>query len=446
MPHSPGDQFESASGVQPARPSGRAAFVTADEAVWQIRSGNRVFLHGAAATPQVLLKALADRAMRLHDVEIVHLHANGPAPHVAPSMQGHLRHRALFIGDNTREAVNAGRADFVPIFLSDIPRLFTSGQLPLDAALIHVSSPDAHGFCSLGTSVDAAKAAVEAARVVIAQINPRMPRTFGDGFVRIDQIDFAVEVDEPLAAYETKPISDTERRIGEYVADLVEDGATLQLGIGGIPNAALAAMGGKHDLGVHTEMFSDGLLDLVDSGVVNGSAKTLHPGKIVTTFLMGSQRLYDWVDENPMVEMHPVDYTNDTAVIRRNVRMTAINSAIQVDITGQVCADSIGTRPYSGVGGQMDFMRGAALSQGGKAIIALPSTARGGTVSRIVSTLAEGAGVTTTRAHVQYVVTEHGVAYLHGKSLRERAQALITIGDPRFRDDLREWALGQHYL
>jgi 4-hydroxybutyrate CoA-transferase len=412
-------------------------FASAPEAVRHVRSGDRVFLHGAAATPQVLLGALTERAQELSGVELVHLHANGPAPHVAPEMAGHLRHRALFIGANVRQAVNDGRADFVPVFLSDIPHLFTSGQLPLDVAMVNVSPPDAHGYCSLGTSVDAARAAVASARLVIAQVNPRMPRTLGNSFIRFDQIDLAVEVDAPLVAHAAEPIADTERRIGAYVADLVEDGATLQLGIGGIPNAALAAMTSRHDLGVHTEMFSDGLLDLVEAGVVTGAAKTLHPGKIVATFLMGSQRLYDWVHDNPVVELHPVDYTNDTAVIRRNARMTAINSALQIDLTGQVCADSIGTRLYSGVGGQMDFMRGAALSPGGKAIIALPATARGGTISRIVPTLTPGAGVTTTRAHVQYIVTEFGVAYLHGRSIRERARALIEIAHPAFRDELR---------
>ena len=411
-----------------------------------VRSGDRVFLHGAAATPAILLDALVARAKTLENVEVVHMHADGPAPHVAREMDGHLRHRALFIGANVREAVNQGRADFVPIFLSDIPALFSSGALPLDVAFIQVSPPDAHGYCSLGTSVDAAKAATESARTVIAQVNARMPRTLGDSFIHLDQIDWAVQADCPLLSHPNAPISPTEQRIGEYVADLVEDGATLQLGIGGIPNAALAAMGNKRDLGVHTEMFSDGLLDLVEAGVVTCAAKTLHPGKIVTTFLMGSQRLYDWVDDNPMIEMHPVDYTNDTAIIRRNARMTAINSAIEVDLTGQVCADSMGTHLFSGVGGQMDFMRGAALSLGGKPIIALPSTAKQGTVSRIVATLAEGAGVTTTRAHVHYIVTEHGVAYLHGKSIRERAEALIGIAHPAFRDELRAWATRTHYL
>jgi acyl-CoA hydrolase len=432
--------------IQPSATTLPLAYTSAEDAVQRVHSGDRVFMHGAAATPASLLDALVARADTLEQVEIVHMHAEGPAPHVAAEMDGHLRHRALFIGANVREAVNQGRADFVPIFLSDIPQLFLSGALPLDVAFIHVSPPDAHGYCSLGTSVDTAKAATESARLVIAQVNPRMPRTLGDSFVHTSQIDCAVQVDSPLPAHPVPTISPTERRIGEFVAELVEDGATLQLGIGGIPNAALAAMAGKRDLGVHTEMFSDGLLDLVEAGIVTGAAKTLHPGKIVTTFLMGSQRLYDWVDDNPMIEMHPVDYTNDTAIIRRNARMTAINSAIEVDLTGQVCADSMGTYLFSGVGGQMDFMRGAALSPGGKAIIALPSTARRGSISRIVPTLAEGAGVTTTRAHVHYVVTEHGVAYLHGKSIRERAAALIAIADPAYRESLRAWARQAHYL
>jgi acyl-CoA hydrolase len=412
----------------------------------KVRSSQRVFVQGAAATPSLLLQALADRAHALEDVEVVHMHAEGPAPHVAPDMLGHMRHRALFVGANTREAVNDGRADFVPIFLSDIPALFRNGDLPLDVALIHVSPPDAHGYCSLGTSVDITRAAIEAAELVIAQVNPRMPRTLGNSFVRFDQIHIAVPVDVPLFSHATTSPTRLEQQIGAHVAALVDDGATLQLGIGGIPNAALAAMTDRRDLGVHTEMFSDGLLDLVEAGVITGAAKTLHPGKIVTTFLMGSQRLYDWVDNNPMLEMQPVDYTNDTSIIRRNTRMTAINSALQVDFTGQVCADSIGTRIYSGVGGQMDFMRGAALSPGGKAIIALPSTARGDTISRIVPTLAEGAGVTTTRAHVQYVVTEYGVASLHGKSIRERAELMIGIAHPAFRDSLLAWARAHRYL
>jgi len=423
-----------------------ALLAGAQRAVEHIGSGNRVFVQGAAATPQVLLDALVERAPDLTAVEVVHLHANGPAPHVAAELAGHLRHRALFVGSNVRDAVNDGRADFVPVFLSDIPQLFTSGRLPLDVALIQVSPPDAHGYCSLGTSVDTTMAAVASARLVLAQVNPRVPRTLGNSFIQFGRIDYAVEVDAPLLLHPASPISETEQRIGAYIADLVDDGATLQLGIGGIPNAALVAMASKRDLGVHTEMFSDGLLDLVESGVLTGAAKSLHPGKIVTTFLMGSQRLYDWVHDNPMLEMHPVDYTNDTSVIRRNTRMTAINSALQVDLTGQVCADSIGTRIYSGVGGQMDFMRGAALSPGGKAIIALPSTAKGGSVSRIVPVLDEGAGVTTTRAHVQYIITEYGIAEMHGASIRERATALIRIAHPSFRDELTAWARQAHYL
>jgi acyl-CoA hydrolase len=422
------------------------SFVSAREALAHVRSGQRIFVQGAAATPSALLDALVERAPSLRDVEVVHLHANGPARHVAPEMAGHLRHRALFVGPNAREAVNEGRADFVPVFLSDIPRLFTSGQLPIDAALIHVSPPDAHGYCSFGTSVDVVPAAVATAGLVIAQVNPRMPRTLGDGFIGLEEIDLAVHVDTPLFEHEVESASEVEQQVGSYVAQLVEDGATLQLGIGGIPNAALAALGDRRDLGVHTEMFSDGLLDLVEAGVVTGAAKTIHRGKIVTTFLMGSQHLYDWVHDNPMVEMHPVDYTNDTAIIRQNRRMTAINSALQVDLTGQVCADSIGTRIYSGVGGQMDFMRGAALADGGKAIIALPSAARQGAISRIVPVLSEGAGVTTTRAHVQYVVTEFGIAYLHGKSIRESAEALISVAHPSFRDELMEWARRERYL
>jgi len=432
--------------VPPLHRPGPPRLVSPRAAAAHVQSGHRVFLHGATATPLALLSALAERAPALENVEIVHLHTEGPAPHVDAALAGHLRHRALFVGANVREAVNSGRADFVPIFLSDIPHLFTSGQLPLDVALIQTSPPDGHGYCSLGTSVDTVHAAIASARLVIAQFNHRVPRTLGNSFIRQDQIDLAVEVDAPLPVHLVAPATETERRIGAYVADLVEDGATLQLGIGGIPNAALAAMLGKRDLGVHTEMFSDGLLDLIEAGVVTGRAKTLHPGKIVTTFLTGSQRLYDWVDDNPMLEMHPVDYTNDTSVIRRNARMTAINSAIQVDLTGQVCADSIGTRIYSGVGGQMDFMRGAALSVGGKAIIALPSTAKSGSLSRIVATLAVGAGVTTTRAHVQYIVTEYGVANLHGRSIRERAAALIGIAHPSFRDELTTWAQREHYL
>ena len=411
--------------------------VTAEEAVAGIGSGNQVYLHCAAATPSVLLDALVARAPDLRDVGVVHLHCEGPGPHLAPEMAGHFRHRALFIGPNARAAVNEGRADYVPVFLSDVPRLFASGALPLDAVLVNATPPDAHGFCSLGVSVEAMHAAIRAAKTVIVQFNRSMPRTLGDSFVHVSDIDLAVEVDMPPYEHPVGAIGDVERRIGEYVADLVPDGATLQLGIGAIPAATALALHAKRDLGIHTEMFTDPVVDLVDAGVINGARKERNRGKIVTAFLMGSRRLYDFVDDNPMVEMRPVDFTNDTHVIRSFKRMIAVNSAIEIDLTGQVVADSIGRRLYSGVGGQMDFIRGAALAEEGRAIIALPSTAAGGTRSRIVSTLAAGAGVVTTRAHVRTVVTEWGVADLFGKSIAERARALTAIAHPDFRDELR---------
>ncbi|MEO5987036.1 MAG: acetyl-CoA hydrolase/transferase C-terminal domain-containing protein [Candidatus Limnocylindria bacterium] len=410
--------------------------VTAAEAVARIGSGHQVFIHGGAATPSVLLDALAARSDELRDVGVIHFHTEGPAPHLAPEVAGSFRHRALFIGANAREAVNEGRADYVPIFLSDVPELFVSGVLPLDAVLINVSMPDAHGFCSLGTSVDATLAATRAARTVIAQLNRSMPRTLGDSFIHVDEIDLATKVDQPPFEHLGEPIGEVERRIGQHVAALVPDGATIQMGIGTIPAAVGAALRDKRDLGIHTELFTDPVLDLVEAGAVTGAVKEVNRGKIVTSFLMGSQRLYDFVDDNAMIEMRPVNYTNDTAVIRRFRRMIAINSALSIDLTGQVAADSIGTRFYSGVGGQMDFMRGAALSPEGRAIIALPSTAMGGSVSRIVPMLAEGAGVVTSRAHVRTVVTEFGVAELFGRSIRERATALLEITHPDFREDM----------
>ncbi|MFL5721251.1 MAG: acetyl-CoA hydrolase/transferase family protein [Chloroflexota bacterium] len=411
--------------------------VTPAEAAAVIRSGDQIYLHCAAATPSVLLDALVARADELRDVSIVHLHIEGPGPHLAPEMEAHFRHRALFVGPNARAAVNEGRADYVPVFLSDVPRLFASGALPLDAVFVNATPPDSHGFCSLGTSVEAMHAAVRAATTVIVQFNHSMPRTLGDSFIHVSEIDLAVEVDVPPYAHEAPVIGDIERRIGEHVAELVPDRATLQLGIGAIPGATALALTDKRDLGVHTEMFTDAVVDLVEAGVVNGSAKERNRGKIVTAFLMGTQRLYDFVHDNPMVEMRPVDFTNDTHVIRSFSRMVSINSAIEVDLTGQVVADSIGHRLYSGVGGQMDFIRGAALATEGRSIIALPSTAAGGTASRLVSSLRQGAGVVTTRAHVRTVVTEWGVAELFGRSLRERAEALIEIAHPDFRDALR---------
>ena len=420
--------------------------VTADEAVAGIASGQQVFVHGGAATPSVLLDALVARAPELQGVSMVHFHTEGPGPHLAPAMAPHFRHKALFIGANARLAVNEGRADYVPIFLSDVPDLFTSGTLPLDAALLNLTRPDEHGFCSLGTSIDAALAASRTAKVVIAQLNASQPRTLGDTFIHVSQIQYGVEVD--VAPYEhlEAPLGDVERRIGENVAELVDDGATVQLGIGAIPAATALALRDKRDLGIHTEMFNDAVIDLVECGAITGARKEINRGKIVSAFLMGSRALYRFVDDNPMVEMRPVDYTNDTAVIRRFSKMVAINSAIEVDVTGQVVADSIGSRFYSGVGGQMDFIRGAALSAQGRAIIALPSTAAKGAVSRIAPMLREGAGVVTTRAHVRTVVTEYGVAELHGRTVAERARALIAIAHPDFRDDLLTRARLAHYL
>lgn len=420
--------------------------VSADEAVAGIRSGEQIFVHGGAATPSVLLQALARRAHELENVSLVHFHTEGPAPHLAPEMAGHLRHKALFIGQNARQAVNEGRADYVPVFLSDVPDLFRTGVIPLDAVFLNVTPPDAHGFCSLGTSVDASLAAARNAKRLIVQLNRSMPRTHGDTFIHVSKIDLAVEVDQPPYEFAEPPLGDVERRIGEHIAEMVQDGATLQLGIGAIPSATALALREKKDLGVHTEMFTEPVVDLVECGAVTGRRKEINCGKIVSAFLMGSKRLYDFVDDNPMIELRPVDYTNDTAVIRRFRRMVAINSAIQVDVTGQVVADSIGKRFYSGVGGQMDFIRGAALAEEGLAIIALPSTAAGGTVSRIASVLDTGAGVVTTRAHVQYIVTEYGVACLHGRSIAERAKALIAIAHPEFREELERQARQAHQL
>jgi 4-hydroxybutyrate CoA-transferase len=409
--------------------------VSAAEAVSGVRSSQQVYVQCAAGTPSVLLDGLVARAAELRDVGMIHLHTEGPGPHLAPEMAPHFRHRALFVGPNARVAVNEGRADYVPVFLSEVPQLFERGALPLDAVLVNATPPDAHGFCSLGVSVEAMHAAIRAARTVIVQFNRAMPRTLGESFIHVNEIDLAVEVDVPPYEHPSGPIGEVERRIGEYVAELIPDGATIQLGIGAIPAATALALRGHRDLGIHTEMFTDAVVDLVEAGVVTGARKERNRGKIVTAFVMGTARLYDFVDDNPMVEMRSVDFTNDTHVIRSFRSMTAINSAIEVDLSGQVVADSIGSRIYSGVGGQMDFVRGAALAPEGRAIIALPSTAAGGSVSRISPVLAAGAGVVTTRAHVRTVVTEWGVAELFGRSLRERAAALIAIAHP----DQRDW-------
>lgn len=420
--------------------------VTAAEAVAGIRSGEQLYVHSAAATPSVLLDALVARASELSGVRILHFHLEGPGPHLAPEMAPHFRHRALFIGPNARTAINEGRAEYIPTFLSDAGTLIRRGILPIDTVLVNVSPPDRHGFCSLGTSVIAMPSAIRHARTVVAQINRSVPRTLGDSFVHVDDIDLGVEVDQPPYATATASVGEVERSIGGYVAELVPDGATLQLGIGAIPEAVATALSGKRDLGIHTEMMTDVVRQMVEAGVVTGRAKEINVGRVVATFMLGSQRLYDWAHDNPMVEMRPADYTNDTAVIRRFRKMVAINSAIEVDLTGQVCADSIGARMYSGVGGQMDFIRGAALSDDGRAIIALPSTAADGSVSRIVPFLRQGAGVVTTRAHVQTIITEYGVAEMHGRSIPERARQLIAIAHPDLRAGLEEEARRAHFI
>lgn len=413
--------------------------VDAVEGLSVVKSGDGVFIHTAAAAPQRLVHALTARASELRGVEIYHLHTEGVTPYMAPEYAESFHTNALFVAANTRDAVERGNADYIPVFLSEVPALFQRRLCPIDVALIQVSPPDKHGFCTLGVSIDASRAAVQAAKRVIAQINPNMPRTHGDGLIHVNEIDFAVEVDDPIAEHARPKLTPVERAIGRYAADLVVDGATLQLGIGSIPDAVLAALGGHKNLGVHSEMFSDGIVDLVEKSVITGSEKRVHPGKIVGTFVVGSRRLYDFIDDNPQVAMLVANYVNDTAVIRRNPKVTAINSAIEVDITGQIAADSIGTRQYSGVGGQMDFIRGASLSPEGRPIIALPSTTKRGE-SRIVAVLKPGAGVVTTRAHVHYVVTEYGVAHLYGVNLRKRAKALIDIAHPEHREGLERAA------
>jgi 4-hydroxybutyrate CoA-transferase len=412
---------------------------TAEDAVKIVKSGDRIFVHSVAAAPQELINAVTARAHELRDVEFVHLHTEGGAPYADAKYSKSFRVNAFFVGGNIREAVNHARADYIPVFLSEIPALFRQNVLPLDVALINVSPPDKHGFCSLGVSVDIARAAVDCAKYVIAQVNPHVPRTIGDALVHVSKIHAMVEVNEPLPEVPIPHLTETDRMIGKYIAELIDDGATLQMGIGSIPNAVLASLGNHKNLGIHTEMFSDGVIPLVESGVVNGIKKAKHPGKIVAGFVMGTKTLYDFVDDNPQVLMLDIGYVNDTSVIRRNPKATAINSAIEVDLTGQVCADSIGTMQFSGVGGQMDFIRGASLSEGGKPIIALPSATKRGE-TKIVPYLKQGAGVVTTRAHVHYIVTEYGVAYLYGKNLRQRAAELIKIAHPDHRETLEKEA------
>jgi len=422
---------------------------TAEQAAALIQSHSRVFLTGNCSVPQTVLAALVARAPQLRGVEIVQVLTIGNADYVSAGMELHLRVNTLFISDNVRAAVNEGRADFTPCFLSEIPLLFKNGQLPLDAALIQVSPPDEHGFCSFGVEVGVTKTAAQAAKLVIAEVNPRMPRTLGDSFIHVSKLDVIVAVDYPLPEVRMAASDPVTDQIAAHAAGLIPDGATLQTGIGVIPDAVLRQLTGHKDLGIHTELFADGVIDLVNRGVVTGERKSLHPGKIVAGFILGTQKLFDFVNDNPVVELHPSEYVNDPFVIARNDRMVAINSAIEVDLTGQVCADSIGARLYSGVGGQVDFLYGAARSQGGIPIIALPSKLvkhDGSGLSKIVPMLKPGAGVTTSRNHVHYMVTEHGVADLYGKTIKQRAEALISIAAPEFRDELRRQAKELKYL
>lgn len=413
--------------------------VDVNEAVGHVKSGDRVFIHGAAMTPKALINALCENASSLRDVELLHMHTEGDAPYAQEQYQESFKVNAAFVAGNVRSAVNSGHGDYIPIFLSEIHLLFKRGILPLDIAFIQVSPPDKHGYCSLGTSIDVTLSAVEEAKMVIAQINPNVPRSHGDGIIHQDQIDFGVEVEVPIHSTNIGAPSEAELNIGKYVAELVEDGATLQMGIGGIPNVVLSNLTNHKGLGIHTEMFSDGILPLVKKGIITGENKIVKQGKIVSCFAVGSNELYDFIDDNPIVHLKAASYTNDTAIIRKNPKVTAINSAIEIDLTGQVCADTIGRYQYSGVGGQMDFIRGASLSEGGKAIIAMPSVTKKG-FSKIVPFLKEGAGITTTRAHVHYVVTEYGAVNLFGKNLKQRAHALISIAHPDHREQLEREA------
>lgn len=424
----------------------RTRKMSAVRALQNVRSGDRVWIQSGCGTPSTLVNALVAGADDLRDVEIVHMMTLGSADYTKPEYEGHFRHRGLFLGANVREAVVAGRADYTPIFLSEIEGLFISGAMPLDVVLMQVSPPDEHGFVSLGTTVDCTLTAMRHARTVIAEVNDRMPRTHGDTFLHVSHLSALVETSRPLLELHAEPVTELHLRVARNVASLIPDGATLQTGIGGIPEAVLACLADKRDLGIHTEMCSDGVIDLMESGVINGERKSLHRGKIVAAFVLGTQRLFDFIHENSSFEFRVISYTNDPFVVAQNDRMVAINSALQVDLTGQVCADSLGTKPYSGFGGQLDFIRGAARSKGGIPIIALPSTAMHGDVSRIVPVLEPGGGVVTSRADVHYVVTEHGIAYLHGKTLRERAEALIAIADPRFQSELEDFARRAHYL
>ncbi len=410
-----------------------------EEALSVVRSGMRVYIQPGCAEPETLVEALLKRAPSVRDIEVVHLLTLGCADYVKPEMEGHFRHNAIFIGANVREAVNDGRADYTPVYLSEVEELFESGAMPLDVALIQVSPPDRHGFCSFGVGVDTTLTAAKCARYVIAQVNDQMPRTYGDSFIHLNQIDTFVESSRPLCELPEPEISDLHMAIAKNVAGLIEDGAVLQTGIGGIPDAVLRFLMDRKDLGVHTELVSDGVIPLIKAGVITGSRKNFKPRKIILGFVLGTKKLFEFVDNNPIFEFHPSAYTNDPIRIARNDKMVAVNSALQIDLTGQVCSDSVGTYFYSGIGGQVDFLRGASHAKGGKPIIALPSTAKRGAISRIVPMLEPGAGVVTSRGLIRYVVTEYGVAYLHGKSIRDRAKALIEVAHPKFRKELYEY-------
>jgi 4-hydroxybutyrate CoA-transferase len=412
---------------------------SAAELIQYIRSGNRVFVQGGAATPNTILNALTEQTDRLKNVELIHLHTMGPALYAKPDFRTHFRVSNLFVGSNMRSHMNQEEIDYLPCFLSEIPALFRSHKRSLDVAVIHVSPPDIHGFCSLGTSVDVTRAAVDTAQVVLAQINPRMPRVHGDGVIHSDQINYFINVDEALPETPPADLTDVETKIGQFVSELIVDGSTIQVGIGALPEATLKALKRHRHLGVHTEMWSDGVLELIKSGVIDNSLKTIHPGKTVAGFAIGTRELYDFMNDNPSVLHLDIGYVNNPSIIARNETVAAINSAVEIDLTGQVCSDSVGSRIISGVGGQMDFIRGASLSKGGMPIIALTSRTRSG-IPRIVSVLKKGAGVVTTRAHIHYVVTEYGVCDLFGRTLSERARALIEIAHPKDRENLsREW-------
>jgi 4-hydroxybutyrate CoA-transferase len=411
-------------------------FKSSDDALACVESGMRVYIQPGCAEPETLVEALMRRGPFVHDVEIVHMMTMGPAPYVSPEMAGRFRHNAMFIGPNVRDAIREGRADYTPIYLSEIEALFESGAMPIDVALLQLSPPDPHGFCSFGVGVDTSLTAAKCARRVIAQINDRMPRTYGDSFIHVSELHAVVDSSRPLCAMARPRTNDLHVAIARNVASLIDDGAVIQTGIGGIPDAVLPFLMDRKDLGVHSELVSDGVIPLIEAGVLTGARKNFKPRKVILGFAIGSQRLFDFVDNNPVFEFHPTAYTNDPMLIARNDNMVAINSALQIDLTGQVCSDSIGSTFYSGIGGQVDFLRGASRSKGGKAIIAIASTAKDGTISRIVPTLTTGAGVVTSRGLIRYVVTEYGVAYLHGKTIRERAQALIDIAHPKFREEL----------